>query len=353
MKNKINILYFLLILSLGVIFFLIFHKQYPKNRTSQILVNTNQGVYIYDIDRNATWQVPSAKFAYGWSPLGEQLLYKNDEGLWVSNYDGEKPRKIFGVAEYPQLEKVSLPDAIWLTDYTILVYLAMPYEEGSLYSIDLQLKTIENLPAGGELIPSPNGNLWLQTNINVYVATLNGASVLANGVNSNGYIAPVLLNGSSYWFSPDGRLITYPVRAHYPDNAELWIANVSRKGLADNRLLVEPQDCNTQFGGDVRWSPNGRQVGYFGYKDSQSLFCVSNAKTGKEEIVWPFRHVGGVFLWSPNSDAIATHATSTSGQIIMKLDLSSGKSTILIDKNILGLEKTDVYMVDWRLLPAP
>ena len=352
MKNK-KFLFILLLLGSLIIVFAMFYKQSPADsRTSQILINGSSKAFIYDIDRNKISLIPKAQFAYGWSPSGKQLLYKNEEGLWVSRYDGDNPIKILDAVEHPQLNN-GFPDAVWLTDRIVLVESRIKYGNSSLYSIDLQSDVVTEIsPSGGALLTSPEGSYWLTQNKNVYLVTLDGTQKLIQEL-SNYSGLPIFLSGSSYRFSPDGTKLTYPVQANYPANAELWIGNISKDGLTNTRLLIDPKDCNTQFGGDVRWSPDGKFIGYYGYREEKSLFCVSNTETGKTDVIWPVQYTSGTFLWSPISNEVAIDNINALG-VINLLDLSTGESKILLNNQMLGLpERVTLYMMDWRLISIP
>lgn len=358
MKNRNKIVLLFLLLALGILVFVTFYKRPPVvKRTSQILVSSSSKVFIYDVDRNKISQVPNAYFAYSWSPSGEQLLYKNDEGLWVSRYDGDNPKKILDSTEYSQLTKY-VPDAVWLTDQTILVELALPYKEAYLYRIDLPLGKVTQIsPAGGSLLPSPDGKFWLMQNDNIYINTLSGKRILVEEL-YNGFLGPVSGNGSSYRFSPNGSQLTYSGSRNYPANAELWIGDISENGLTNKRLLIKPQYCNTQFGGDVRWSPDGKQIGYFGNMGAQSVFCISDSRTGEEKNMWQVQHVTGTFLWSPSSNAVAIDDNGGTNGILRMLDLTTGGNRVLIDNQVLGIKSNGLYvpeflMTDWRLIPSP
>jgi len=301
-------------------------------RTSQMLYQQGSDLFAFSVDTLTSRKIAEGRDAWSWSPDGTKLILTDSDraSIWVSQANGSSPQLVLDNKQYPNL---ALRIMRWLTnEVVLLVFSPIDRYTFFLYSLNIStghLQQIEEI-SGLDLYPAPNGKFWVRTYIDgAEISTLSGQRVLEERI-------PIF----SLAFSPDSQQIAY-----LSNNRQIWIANISENGITDAYPLYSPHENGFDFDPDLRWSPDGKYVGYRAYK-GEPYFQAVEVSTRKLKYSWPVPSVSRFFMWAPGSDAIIMKDRYQTPM----LDLATGKITPIL---ITPEDKPSVYITDWRFFPKP
>ena len=137
----------------------------------------------------------------------------------------------------------------------------------------------------------------------------------------------VVRNGSSPTWSPDGKSLAV-VRQPYLESARTQLVVVSADG-ADERVLLPKTGTAQTFFSTPAWSPDGKLIAFVADGGRIGLVSPDGEKGGAFDV----DPSGSNLSWSPDSSRLAfdsyRESKSESRQVVVVLDLASGKETVL------------------------
>ncbi|MBN1266663.1 MAG: hypothetical protein JXA25_14300, partial [Anaerolineales bacterium] len=150
--------------------------------TSAILYLQNEDTYILELPAGEIQNIASGVVPESWSPSGLWILLKSEGQIHILNKDSSIMKSTFfmqGLA-CPQLE-----EAVWLNDNIVLLR-ASAGAESCLYAYSVPEEQIfheEEDFEGFDLLPSPDGRVWIQRTLNgLVLRNLEGDQTALDGL---------------------------------------------------------------------------------------------------------------------------------------------------------------------------